>query len=89
MKPSTVKRVTPPTFFPVPAGTPAERCSVCSEPVYRIEALDARGKRTDIDCAVVGGRAPSPTAGGLGVLHFIYCTAPARSYAARREHSPL
>lgn len=73
------KRIVPPTFFPVPAGTAATPCPGCGESVYEIEAAAPNDKRAAIDCQVVGGRTPTGIAAGSGVLHWIYCTASVRA----------
>ncbi len=75
---SRVKQVVPPAFFTIPPGTEASECGACRATVYRIPAAAAGEKETLIDAQVMGGRAPTETKAGTGVLHFVYCSAPAR-----------
>lgn len=70
-----------PTFFSVAAGVMPTDCPACGEPVYLADAA-APGKLVEVDCAVMGGRAPTATTAGSGVLHRIYCNAPARTAVA-------
>lgn len=70
-----------PAFFPVPAGVMPTNCPACGEPIYLADTL-APGKLAEVDCAVLGGRAPTATNTGSGVLHRIYCNAPARTAIA-------
>jgi len=48
-----------PTFFKVPAGTPARQCASpsCAATIYWI--VTTRGRRMPIDCDVEGGVRPS------------------------------
>lgn len=77
-------RMAPPTFFTIPAGTVPSACPSCGETVYLADTL-APGKLAEVDISVMGGRAPTEQHAGSGVLHRIYCTAPARSIAERRK----
>lgn len=73
----------PPTFFTIPAGVVATACPSCGETIYLADTL-APGKLVEVDTQVLGGRAPTSAAAGSGVLHRIYCSAPARTMKESR-----
>jgi hypothetical protein len=66
----------PPTFYPIPAGTPERGCQACDEPMFFIET--PRGARMPVSCDIDGAYPPTATSAGQGISHYITCTNPER-----------
>lgn len=58
-------------FFAIPAGTREARCRSCDQVVYWI--LTAQDRRMPISLEHAGAFAPTQTAEGSGISHFVDC----------------
>lgn len=64
-----------PMMYTVPAGTEAKQCrsGLCQADIYFVDSLKTPGKKIPIDCSCIGGRAPTATDDGAGIIHHIIC----------------
>ncbi|MGN6109523.1 MAG: hypothetical protein ACTHU0_30730 [Kofleriaceae bacterium] len=70
-----------PQLFDIPAGADRTTCRSCQAPIWFI--VTAKGHRMPVSVAVEGGVAPTDSAPGRGISHFVDC--PARDQHRRRK----